>query len=49
MADKKKKDADLGVNFSPDLLELLEKFKEIELEDFKTFRRGRCFKYRKTA
>jgi acetyl-CoA decarbonylase/synthase complex subunit delta len=34
MADKKKKDEDLGVNFSPDLLELLAKFKEIELEDF---------------
>jgi acetyl-CoA decarbonylase/synthase complex subunit delta len=34
MADKKKKDEDLGINFSPDLLELLAKFKEIELEDF---------------
>jgi acetyl-CoA decarbonylase/synthase complex subunit delta len=34
MADKKKKDEDLGVNFSPDMLELLAKFKEIELEDF---------------
>ncbi len=34
MADKKKKNENLGVNFSPDLLELLAKFKEIELEDF---------------
>lgn len=34
MADKKKKDELLGINFSPDLLELLAKFKEIELEDF---------------
>ena len=34
MADKKKKDEDPGINFSPDLLDLLAKFKEIELEDF---------------
>jgi acetyl-CoA decarbonylase/synthase complex subunit delta len=34
MADKKKKDEEPGINFSPDLLELLAKFKEIELEDF---------------
>lgn len=34
MADKKKKDENLGLNFSPDLLELLAKFQEIELEDF---------------
>ncbi len=34
MADKNKRDENLGINFSPDLLELLEKFKEIELEDF---------------
>ena len=34
MADKKKKDENLGINFSPDLLELLAKFQEIELEDF---------------
>ena len=34
MAEKKKKGNDLGINFSPDLLELLAKFKEIELEDF---------------
>jgi acetyl-CoA decarbonylase/synthase complex subunit delta len=34
MADKKKKDENLGINFSPDLLELLAKFREIELEDF---------------
>jgi acetyl-CoA decarbonylase/synthase complex subunit delta len=35
LADKKKKDENLGINFSPDLLELLAKFQEIELEDFK--------------
>jgi acetyl-CoA decarbonylase/synthase complex subunit delta len=34
LADKKKKDENLGLNFSPDLLELLAKFQEIELEDF---------------
>jgi len=34
LADKKKKDKNLGINFSPDLLELLAKFQEIELEDF---------------
>jgi len=34
LADKKKKVEDIGINFSPDLLELLAKFKEIELEDF---------------
>ena len=34
MAGKKKKDEDVGINFSPDLLELLAKFQEIELEDF---------------
>ncbi len=34
MADKKKKDEDGGINFSPDLLDLLAKFQEIELEDF---------------
>jgi len=34
LADKKKKDVDSGLNLSPDLLELLENFKEIELEDF---------------
>jgi acetyl-CoA decarbonylase/synthase complex subunit delta len=34
LADKKKKDENLGINFSPDLLELLAKFQEIELEDF---------------
>ena len=34
MADKKKKGEDLGTNFSPDLLEMLAKFQEIELEDF---------------
>jgi acetyl-CoA decarbonylase/synthase complex subunit delta len=34
MADKKKKDENLGISFSPDLLELLAKFREIELEDF---------------
>jgi acetyl-CoA decarbonylase/synthase complex subunit delta len=34
MADKKKKDELFGINFSSDLLELLAKFKEIELEDF---------------
>jgi acetyl-CoA decarbonylase/synthase complex subunit delta len=33
LADKKKKDENLGINFSPDLLELLAKFQEIELED----------------
>jgi acetyl-CoA decarbonylase/synthase complex subunit delta len=34
LADKKKKDEGVGINFSPDLLELLAKFQEIELEDF---------------
>ena len=34
MADKKKKDEDGGINFSPDLLDLLAKFQEVELEDF---------------
>ena len=34
MADKKKKDENPGINFSPDLLDLLAKFQEIELEDF---------------
>jgi acetyl-CoA decarbonylase/synthase complex subunit delta len=34
MADKKKKDENAGVNFSPELLDLLAKFREIELEDF---------------
>jgi acetyl-CoA decarbonylase/synthase complex subunit delta len=34
LAEKKKKDENTGLNFSPDLLELLAKFQEIELEDF---------------
>ena len=34
MVGKKKKDEDHGINFSPDLLDLLAKFQEIELEDF---------------
>jgi len=34
LADKKKKDEDRGIKFSPDLLDLLAKFQEIELEDF---------------
>jgi acetyl-CoA decarbonylase/synthase complex subunit delta len=34
LADKKKKDEDSEINFSPDLLDLLAKFQEIELEDF---------------
>ena len=34
MAEKKKKDEDRGINFSSDLLDLLAKFQEIELEDF---------------
>jgi len=34
LAGKKKKDENLGINLSPDLLELLAKFQEIELEDF---------------
>ncbi len=34
MADKKKKDEEGGINFSPDLLDLLAKFQEVELEDF---------------
>ena len=34
MADKKKKNEEGGINFSPDLLDLLAKFQEIELEDF---------------
>jgi len=35
LAEKKKKtEDDAGFNFSPDLLDLLAKFKEIELEDF---------------
>jgi len=34
LADKKKKDENGGINFSPDLLDLLAKIQEIELEDF---------------
>jgi acetyl-CoA decarbonylase/synthase complex subunit delta len=34
LADKKKNDEDRGINFNPDLLDLLAKFQEIELEDF---------------
>lgn len=34
MADKKTKAEDSGINFNPDLLDLLAKFQEIELEDF---------------
>ena len=34
MVYKKKKDENLGISFSPDLLKLLAKFREIELEDF---------------
>jgi acetyl-CoA decarbonylase/synthase complex subunit delta len=34
LADKKKKDEDGGINFNPDLLDLLAKFQEVELEDF---------------
>ncbi len=34
MADKKKKDEESGMNFGSDLLDLLAKFQEIELEDF---------------
>jgi acetyl-CoA decarbonylase/synthase complex subunit delta len=34
VAEKKKKDEDAGLALSPDLLELLARFKEIELEDF---------------
>jgi acetyl-CoA decarbonylase/synthase complex subunit delta len=34
LAEKKKKDENLGLNFNPDLLALLAKFQEIELEDF---------------
>jgi len=34
LADKKKNNEDRGINFSPDLLDLLAKFQEIELEDF---------------
>jgi acetyl-CoA decarbonylase/synthase complex subunit delta len=34
LADKKKKTEDGGINFNPDLLDLLAKFQEIELEDF---------------
>jgi len=34
LADKKKKEENLGLNLSPDLLALLAKFQEIELEDF---------------
>jgi acetyl-CoA decarbonylase/synthase, CODH/ACS complex subunit delta len=34
LADKKKKDEDGGIDFNPDLLDLLAKFQEIELEDF---------------
>jgi len=34
LAEKKKKDEDRGINFNPDLLDLLAKFQEIELEDF---------------
>jgi acetyl-CoA decarbonylase/synthase complex subunit delta len=34
MAEKKKKVEDGGINFNPDLLDLLAKFQEVELEDF---------------
>jgi acetyl-CoA decarbonylase/synthase complex subunit delta len=34
MAEKKKKAEDGGINFNPDLLDLLAKFQEVELEDF---------------
>ena len=34
MTVKKKKDEDGGINFNPELLDLLAKFQEIELEDF---------------
>jgi acetyl-CoA decarbonylase/synthase complex subunit delta len=34
LADKKKKSEDGGINFNPDLLDLLAKFQEVELEDF---------------
>jgi acetyl-CoA decarbonylase/synthase complex subunit delta len=34
LADKKTKAEDSGINFNPDLLDLLAKFQEIELEDF---------------
>jgi len=34
LTGKKKKDEGVGLNLSPDLLELLAKFQEIELEDF---------------
>jgi acetyl-CoA decarbonylase/synthase complex subunit delta len=34
LAEKKKKDEEGGINFSPDLLDLLTKFQEVELEDF---------------
>jgi acetyl-CoA decarbonylase/synthase complex subunit delta len=34
LADKKKKDEDSGINFNPDLLDILAKFQEVELEDF---------------
>jgi acetyl-CoA decarbonylase/synthase complex subunit delta len=34
LADKKKNDKDGGINFNPELLDLLAKFQEIELEDF---------------
>jgi acetyl-CoA decarbonylase/synthase, CODH/ACS complex subunit delta len=34
LAEKKKKNEDSGLNFSSDLLDLLAKFQEIELEDF---------------
>jgi acetyl-CoA decarbonylase/synthase complex subunit delta len=34
LADKKKKTEDGGINFNPNLLDLLAKFQEIELEDF---------------
>jgi acetyl-CoA decarbonylase/synthase, CODH/ACS complex subunit delta len=34
LAEKKKKDEDGGMNFNPDLLDLLAKFQEVELEDF---------------
>jgi acetyl-CoA decarbonylase/synthase complex subunit delta len=34
LANKKKKDEENGITFSPDLLDLLSKFQEVELEDF---------------
>jgi acetyl-CoA decarbonylase/synthase, CODH/ACS complex subunit delta len=34
LSNKDKKHEDIGINFTPDLLELLAKFREIELEEF---------------